>query len=182
MFRVLLATALFGAALCNICTDETGKWSFGIADGLKDFYHGGAPLNRSNNCFEGCLYTATVVQNFKVKLAGNTTSNSEQRYITLEERLNRLQADDQDPNKDSCVSDSLRASIAKAISSVSDNSCKGVIRAIQYNVNRPGWVFNCVALTGGSIDSIFQDDNFCDYDAVVGKVLYTLRLALIDTN
>ena len=67
---LLLAVVL--VTYSNICTDDTGRWSFGIADCVTDFADGGVPLNRSFYCFEGCLNTQTVVQNYKVNYCFKT--------------------------------------------------------------------------------------------------------------
>ncbi|KIH57144.1 hypothetical protein ANCDUO_12667, partial [Ancylostoma duodenale] len=175
-----------------VCTDDTGTWTFAIAEGVTDFAHGGMPLNKSFNCFEGCLATGTAVQNFKVGL-----HNSSQRDL--------LPDDGDDPNAESCIDPVLRADIQNALNKVVDHSCKGIVKTLLFNLNRPGWAVNCVDFDEMSLDGLvqvgedkgdganhdvasvnihffFQDMNFCAYTGIVPPNIFDIRLGKIDTS
>ncbi|WKY13879.1 hypothetical protein Q1695_004600 [Nippostrongylus brasiliensis] len=199
--RLAIVVAIIGYATANICNDGTGTWSYSISDGVTDFAYGGVALNNKYNCFEGCVNTGTAVQDFKVALNGSrpaiptTTMSSMESASTAKlhvrkssskairvAEMKRIQADGEDPNAISCVDPVLRADIANAVSKVTSYSCKGIVKAVLFNLNRPGWAVNCVDFTAFNMSGFYQDYNFCDYDAFVGGQLYTIRMALIDTT
>ncbi|KAK6757299.1 hypothetical protein RB195_015242 [Necator americanus] len=185
MIKQVLITAVVGIAAGNICTDDTGTWTFAIAEGVTDFAHGGVPLNKSFNCFEGCLATGTAVQNFKVALNGSTAVLKERKLGTKAERLARLQKmrdDGDDPNADSCIDPVLRTDIANALNKVVDHSCKGIVKTLLFNLNRPGWAVNCVDFDEMSLDGIVEDLNFCAYTGIVPPLIFDIRLGKIDMS
>ncbi|VDM78620.1 unnamed protein product, partial [Strongylus vulgaris] len=149
-----------------VCTDDTGTWTFAIAEGVTDFAHGGVPLNKSFNCFEGCLATGTAVQNFKVRFFSSITQQNFKKIICLLATLTNHENfemqkpcslvilgysdDGDDPNADSCIDPVLRDDIQNALNKVTDHSCK--------------------------------DMNFCAYIGVVSPYLYDIRMGKIDMS
>ncbi|RCN45380.1 hypothetical protein ANCCAN_08601 [Ancylostoma caninum] len=185
MKQVIALAAVVAVVAANICTDDTGTWTFAIAEGVTDFAHGGVPLNKSFNCFEGCLATGTAVQNFKVALNSSGVAVKDRKIERKAERLARfmkMRDDGDDPNADSCIDPVLRADVQNALNKVVDHSCKGVVKTLLFNLNRPGWVVNCVDFNEMSLDGIVQDVNFCAYIGVVSSYIFDIRLGKVDTS
>ncbi|VDM69384.1 unnamed protein product [Strongylus vulgaris] len=90
--------------------------------------------------------------------------------------------DGDDPNADSCIDPVLRDDIQNALNKVTDHSCKGIVKALLFNLNRPGWAVNCVDFGAASLDGIVQDMNFCAYIGVVSPYLYDIRMGKIDMS
>ncbi|PAV84441.1 hypothetical protein WR25_09278 isoform C [Diploscapter pachys] len=152
---LLLAVVL--VTYSNICTDETGHWSFGIADGVTDFAYGGVPLNKSFYCFEGCLNTQTAVQNYKVKLAGSSPKLVEKKRDRVEQLKQYLSGQiPDDPNAEFCEDATLRADINASLSKVPDPSCKSILNTLLTSVNRPGWCINVVRFDLIGIDGVYS--------------------------
>ncbi|XGW05075.1 hypothetical protein V3C99_015894 [Haemonchus contortus] len=191
MLKESVIVLCIGIAAANICNDGTGTWAFSLVDGVTDFAYGGVQLNNKYNCFEGCLNTQTAVQDFKVALNGTvppTASMPMVKQRKLGPRANRLarvkkmQESDEDPNEETCADPQLRTDVANAINKVTDHSCKGIVKALLFNLNRPGWAVNCVDFNELALGSYLRDYNFCEYEAVVGQDLYWIRMAKIDTS
>ncbi|KAL6743376.1 hypothetical protein Aduo_016420 [Ancylostoma duodenale] len=185
MKEIIALAALVTVVAANICTDDTGTWTFAIAEGVTDFAHGGMPLNKSFNCFEGCLATGTAVQNFKVALNGSGVAVKERKIEGKAERLARfmkIRDDGDDPNAESCIDPVLRADIQNALNKVVDHSCKGIVKTLLFNLNRPGWAVNCVDFDEMSLDGLVQDMNFCAYTGIVPPNIFDIRLGKIDTS
>ncbi|VDO88046.1 unnamed protein product [Heligmosomoides polygyrus] len=75
-------------------------------------------------------------------------------------------ADGDDPNAELCVDPILRADVANALGKVTDNSCKGIVKAILFNLNRPGWAVNCVDFTEFGFAGFYQKT---DWDTPLDK-------------
>ncbi|CAJ0564034.1 unnamed protein product, partial [Mesorhabditis spiculigera] len=66
---------------------------------------------------------------------------------------------DDDPNAFACVSDSLRANIANALTRVTQYNAKGILQALQYNLGLQGWAM-IVADFQFEASEIFQANDF----------------------
>ncbi|KIH47325.1 hypothetical protein ANCDUO_22617 [Ancylostoma duodenale] len=185
MKTILSFSAFVALVTANICNDGTGTWAHAITEGVTDYAYGGIPLNKKYNCFEGCLATGAVAQNFKVALNGNQVLVKEQNFGGIAERLARymkMREEGVDPNAYSCIDPVLRADVQNALNKVVDHSCKGIVKTLLFNLNRPGWAVNCVDYSEISIGSYVEDVNFCSYLGVVSPYKYEIRLAKIDTS
>ncbi|VDO73172.1 unnamed protein product [Heligmosomoides polygyrus] len=158
MIKQTILFALVGIAAASLCNDGTGTWLDGEDSGVTDFAYGGVPLNIKYNCFEGNLETQTANQDFK------------------------FLADGDDPNSELCMDPALRAAVADALSKVTDNSCKGMVKALLFNLSLPGWAVNCVYFSGMGSAGLYKDYNFCQYDTMVDGGIYSIRMAKIDTS
>ncbi|KHJ88433.1 hypothetical protein OESDEN_11775 [Oesophagostomum dentatum] len=94
----------------------------------------------------------------------------------------RVSDDGDDPNADSCIDPVLRDDINNALNKVTDRSCKGIVKTLLFNLNRPGWAVNCVDFDAMSLDGIVQDMNFCAYIGVVSPYIFDIRLGKIDMS
>ncbi|EPB74065.1 hypothetical protein ANCCEY_06852 [Ancylostoma ceylanicum] len=182
---IISFSAVVTLVTANICNDGTGTWIHDISEGVTDFAYGGVPINKKYNCFEGCLATGTVAQNFKVALNASGVAVKERNFGGKAERLvtyMKMKGEGADRNAHTCIDPALRADIQNALEKVVDHSCKGVVRTLLFNLNRPGWVVNCVDYTDISIGSFVEDVNFCAYLGVVSPYTYDIRLAKIDIS
>ncbi|CAD6197769.1 unnamed protein product [Caenorhabditis auriculariae] len=157
----IVAVSFAALTAANICTDNTVK------------------LNKQYFCFEGCLNTATAVQNYKVQLS--TGNQFVERIRRREEIIAKFALPD-DPNAQSCIDPVLRQDVGSAINKTTRHDCKGIINTLALNLNRPGWAYICVKFNSFGVDSIVADKNFCDYDAFLQGEIFNVRLAKIDMS
>ncbi|EPB74061.1 hypothetical protein ANCCEY_06848 [Ancylostoma ceylanicum] len=176
-----------------------------MANGVTDFAHGGVELNKHSNCFDGCLATGAVTQNFKVALM-DSSSPYKVRDVDAKAKgsasLTNAKDDDDDPNATSCVDPQLRKEIRRVLGGAV--SCKvgstssvrmktklslstphhyqKVVDTLLSNLNRPGWAVNCVAFEDSGLDIYYQDMNFCDYTTSWQSYVFDIRLAKIDNT
>ncbi|RCN45383.1 hypothetical protein ANCCAN_08604 [Ancylostoma caninum] len=182
--KELIAFAAFVATVAaNICTGSTGNWSSALAVGVTDFAHGGVPLSKGVNCFDGCLATGMADQSFKVALRNSYAAYKKRELGKKADRLlqlKKMRDDDDDPNASTCIDPQLRADIRDALGGLEEQSCKGIVDTLVSNLNRPGWAINCVNFEDFSYDGIYQDMNFCAYFVSTSSDIFDIRLGMID--
>ncbi|CAJ0935116.1 unnamed protein product, partial [Mesorhabditis belari] len=170
------------AQRCNIFSP--GHWVSQQAVGMTDFASGGVATNPKYFCFDGCLATSAMVSDMRI-LLGNTTVPKKVKARRSPAQLQALRKkaalDGDDPNAFGCVDDGLRANIANALTKVTAYNAKGILQALQYNLNLPGWAM-IVADFQFEASEIFQDINYCDYDALVGASYYSICMAKLDMS
>ncbi|CAP23741.2 Protein CBG02858 [Caenorhabditis briggsae] len=183
MLQVTLFLLLIGYSSANFCTDDTGEWISSVADGVTDYAHGGTRLNTKYYCFEGCLNTGTVLQNYKVDLSGNNgTTVKIERVRAAKDIVSLVANDDEDPNARSCVDPVLRQDVKAALQKATQNTCKNIVNTLVLNLNRPGWAITCIRYNDQAIDDYISDMNFCSYDGGEYHDVFTVRLAKLDMS
>ncbi|EYC09934.1 hypothetical protein Y032_0058g2895 [Ancylostoma ceylanicum] len=181
--RSLILFGFFVAAVAaDTCPCASGNWSFEFGSGVTDFAHGGEPLS-SSSCFDGCLATGLIFQNFKVALSNKNSAFVKRRLSSkadLLAYLRKMRDNDDDPNADTCIDPDLRSQIKNVLNDTSDLSCQGIVNTLVSSLNRPGWAMNCAKLGDFSVDASFKDVNFCFYMMDSQTDVFLLRLAKID--
>jgi len=173
---------LFATITANICTNEVGYWSYEIAEGVTDFAWAGSQLNDNYFCVFGCLNTKTLLQNYKVILA-NQTVNVAKRSIKYDTVLQQqLMQSKDDINEMFCQDPVVRMAVTNALEQASINNATSIANAFLLQLGRPGWATVVAALAGGgaTLNSVYQDWNFCDYIGFRSNIFYNIKAAMID--
>jgi len=182
MLSVLSCAFLFGTITANICTTPVGYWSFEIAEGVTDFAWAGSQLNDNYFCVFGCLNTKTLLQNYKVILA-NQSVNAVKRPIKYDMALRQqLMQSKDDVNEMFCQDPVVRMAVTNALAQASTNNATSIANAVLLQIARPGWATVVTGLSGGgaTLNSVFQDWNFCDYIGFRSNIFYNIKAAMID--
>jgi hypothetical protein len=182
---VLIAIVLFSSTtMANICTTPFGYWSFEIAEGVTDFAWAGSQLDDRYFCVFGCLASKSLLQNYKVVLA-NQTKKAVPRSVTYDKvLLQQLKSAKDDINEMFCQDPVVRNVVTNALAQAPINNATSVANSLLLQLSRPGWATVVAALANGgaTLNSVYQDWNFCDYIGFRGNIFYNIKAAMIDRS